>query len=246
MGKLLLRQFRNLSITPQIESQHLANMHTSAWQSVVAYFATEYSLQTGHSGLMMRAVWNWARVVIATGLATVGVTSQASAADVLDFKGVIIGSLISQEELVGKLFAAIPRHTIERRVRDHCLIERSGNHSCHGPVSIAGFEGFAMATIDGAGVLQHLRIAFPSKAFDVIAEGLKEKFGSPDDSKTETRSNLMGAKFENTVLLWTGKIGETLTASRYENNVDRGVLLFATRDFLEKNRQREEEKKRDL
>lgn len=87
---------------------------------------------------------------------------------------------------------------------------------------------------ENEGLLDHIFMNFAPGDYEDLKEALIEKFGKPKDIIERRVQNKMGAIFKNESVFWNFKRGDTVAISRYGSSIDKGFIVFASKEFNDK------------
>lgn len=79
-------------------------------------------------------------------------------------------------------------------------------------------------------------------AFDVLKEGFTKKLGTPTKTLSVPVSNLMGAKFQQKLVIWRDKKGNQLTITNMVSDVKNGSLYLESATKIKEDKIRSQEK----
>ncbi len=133
-----------------------------------------------------------------------------------DFKGVVVGAFATPDD-------------IYRRLGVSCGEGYEGVQVCNGEVTIAHEPASMNLVISPKGIVQRIALTLSPDAFDDVAPELIQKFGEPTRVTHSIVQNRMGAKYPQTVYLWSGKGGIQMLYMKYSGTLDRSTLDFSTK-----------------
>lgn len=135
----------------------------------------------------------------------------ASAQAPLEIKGRRIGE--PRSELPAGFMCAVPGRNI-------------GDEMCSGPkTTLAGAPMRMFAVVYKDGGIAAVTAGFSSSDFDLVADSLKEKYGPPSTSETQTVQNAMGAKFQNRIHVWA-RPDSRLSVTERSGRIDEAMLFL--------------------
>ncbi len=150
-----------------------------------------------------------------------------AAAEKLGFKGVTLGSDLSQIASNPKFDCRIVVTPIADKV---CSLRPRERETIAGAPVESLFYFYDQTGLTG--IVVHL----DEKHFQPVVSALTDKFGSPV-LKTEVVKNLKGAGFENRTYRWTRPEG-SLQAQRYAGRLDKSAIRFTDDSAALRNQQR--------
>src|SRR5215471_924305 len=142
------------------------------------------------------------------------------AAFAFDFKGFTIGAPAKPEEVKEKLGVK-------------CGLGSGGSQVCNGRVTVGKEPAQMNMVINPSGIIQRIRLSLSPNAFEIIAPLLTEKFGAPTKTERGEVQNRMGAKFDQTSMLWRGENGVEVIYQKYTGSLDSSSLYFSTAEDRE-------------
>jgi hypothetical protein len=150
-----------------------------------------------------------------------------------DFKGVSIGKAASPAD-------------VENKLGVKCGVGFHGIQVCNGSVTIAREPAKMNLVISLKGIVDRIHLTLSPDAFEIVAPELIDKFGKPTSTSHTVVQNRLGAKFPQTVYLWSAKDGTEVLYSKYTSSLDESSLYFSTKADRELMRGSEKERRSDL
>jgi hypothetical protein len=121
----------------------------------------------------------------------------------------------------------------------------SPRHKQCEPFTYAGIYPETMSATFRDDRLVSVLLVYASEKFEQMKAAMLERFGPPQDTKTEMLQNRMGASFENQSLTWL-QGDALLQLSQRFNRVDQGMIGLVSKQHVErrKNERKDETKAR--
>jgi hypothetical protein len=154
-------------------------------------------------------------------------TSAFAADSKLSFKGVELGSSLSQ-------IASNPK--FDCRVVNTPIADKICSLRPRETETIAGAPIDSLFYFYDQSSLASIVVNLPEKHFQPVVAALTEKFGAPS-LKTETVKSLKGAAYENRSYRWSKQEG-SLLAERYAGRLDKSVIRFTDDSAAQRVQQR--------
>jgi hypothetical protein len=171
--------------------------------------------------------------------------SALAQSDGFDFKGVPLGSSVEavQSKYPEFYCEKTPRNPLgdaacHLEEEQKCFLEQGpypDNRSCRDAVKKARtYAGVAAAHIDlrfYEDKLSMASVTFAPDRFSDVVAAVREKYGEPHSTNTESVSNRAGATFENHIYEWK-KAGTTIRAEKYSSRLDRAAIKIFSDSFF--------------
>ncbi len=144
-----------------------------------------------------------------------------SAANALDFKGIVVGQRL-----------------------DHQKLKAATGGDVIGDTTIAGCPAKIIVSTTH-GVVDSIYIHFEARYFETVEAALREKFGKPTATDGQRLQNGFGARFANVIEQWNGTDGSNAYLESHNTAIE-SVLYLRSKKEVDKEEERVSKAKKDL
>jgi hypothetical protein len=173
---------------------------------------------------------SWPAALAAIATLAAGLASPSASADPYGFKGVVLGSHVSQIANNPKFDCKAVTTPSADRI---CSLGKDETETIAGARVDSLFYFYDLSSLTG------ITISLPEKNFQVVVKALGDKYGAPARSM-ETVKTLSDKTFENTIYRWR-QPGQAIEAQRYAGRVDRSTIRIVDETAPQRIKQRREQ-----